>query len=350
MSRIAIIGAGLSGLTAAFRLSLSGHDIRIFEKSRGFSGRAASRSRNGCRYDYGANYFKLNCNAVAQLIFQELPTGDLCRIMGEIWTFDRNDHIAPGDPNQNAKAKWAYSGGISTLGKLMVEVADLDVQRECRIERLAHRSGSWILTDERGAERGPYETVLVTIPAPQAKELLERSDFETENRSRLVGELDRAKYHSQFSVALNYPGEHRLPGNAYALINSDRSHRVAWLSHENQKGGHVPDGETLLIAQMSPDWTADHYDDDESAVHAAADRAVRKLLADSDLPEPGWADSQRWRYAHPSSAASLGATRPAASLGLYFAGDAFIGKGRIPRAIETGFAAARAIRSQLGAA
>ncbi|MEM7603138.1 MAG: FAD-dependent oxidoreductase, partial [Verrucomicrobiota bacterium] len=155
-------------------------------------------------------------------------------------------------------------------------------------------------------------------------------------------------YHSQFSVALNFEKELSFPGQAYALINTDRQHRLAWLSHENKKAGHIPAGETLLMAQMAPAWTQDHYHDPKEEIIEAAHEAVKSLLP-LELPALQWADTQRWRYAHPHSAASLEAMKPGAELGLFFAGDAFIGKGRIARAIETGLAAAKQISQYLEA-
>ena len=58
--KIAIIGAGVSGLAAAWALKDSDWEVSVFEKSRGPSGRAATRTINGVRVDHGANYFKLN--------------------------------------------------------------------------------------------------------------------------------------------------------------------------------------------------------------------------------------------------------------------------------------------------
>lgn len=348
MPRIAIIGAGLSGLAAAFRLSETDHEIVVFEKSKGYAGRAASRLRNGCRYDHGANYFKLNCNEVARLLFEDLPTDDLCRILGDVCPFDRSGTISPGDPVQNAGAKWNYRGGINTLGKLMVEVGQLDVRRESRISALELDKDGWSLSGEGVEETGKFDTILLTAPAPQSVELLGSLSGEEGITLPLIAELKRAQYHSQFSVIFNYLGKYSLPGEAYALINSDREHPIAWLSHENQKAGRVPPGETLLIAQMAPDWTQDHYHEPLATIIEDADKAVRGLLPELDLPRPQWADTQRWRYAHPHTAASLEATKPGAQIGLFLAGDAFIGKGRIPRTIETGFAAAKNIRHYLG--
>ena len=327
MPRIAIIGAGLSGLAAAFQLAETEAEVVLFEKSKGFSGRAASRSKNGCRYDYGANYFKVNCNDVAALLFRDLPTEGLCRIMGDVWTFTADGLIESGDPKLNAGAKWSYKGGISTLGKLMVEVASLRVERETTITRLENENDSWSLIDDELKAHSGFDAVLITPPAPHVIALLNQSEVEEGLCERLTAELSQSRYHSQFCVAMNFAGEIGFPGQAYALINSDREHSIAWLSHENQKADHVPEGETLLIAQMSPAWTQDHYNDAKEDLIAIAHEAVNTLLP-SELPPLKWADTQRWRYAHPYSAASFEAMKPGAEAGLFFAGDAFIGKGR----------------------
>ncbi|MEM1442420.1 MAG: FAD-dependent oxidoreductase [Verrucomicrobiota bacterium] len=347
MPKIAIIGAGLSGLAAAFQLAEEEIEVCLFEKSRGFSGRAASRSKNGCRYDYGANYFKVNCNDVAALLFRDLPTDELCRIMGDVWTFNGDNEISEGDPALNEGAKWTYRGGISTLGKLLVEVGNLEVKRETLITKLESEEDSWTLIDDSLQAYAGFDAVLLTPPAPQVVNLLSQSEMDSEIRDLLMGELSQARYHSQFTVALNFAGEFSFPGHAYALINTDREHALAWLSHENQKADHVPEGETLLIAQMAPAWTQDHYHEPIEDIIREAHEAVRGLLP-NELPELQWADTQRWRYAHPHSAASLEAVKPGAELGLFFAGDAFIGKGRIARAVETGLAAAKHINQFLG--
>ncbi len=339
---IAIIGAGLSGLAAAYRLAEIDSNVTVFEKSKGVSGRAASRSRNGCRYDYGANYFKVSSDEVARLLFQSLPTDGLCRIVGDVDIFDGNGIVAAGDANQNAAAKWSYRDGISTIGKRIVESAGLKVAGDTPITGLESQQGKWILKTERGIAGEGFDAVLLTPPAPQTIALLESSGIDPALRDALMSELGRARYHSQFTVVLNFPGTVSLPGDAFALINSDRRHDIAWMSHENRKPGHVPAGESLFIVQMSPDWTESHYECPREEVIAAALEKVSPFLG-GDLPPVNWSDMQRWRYAHPFTAADPEKMRPASAVGLYFAGDAFLGKGRVPGAIETGLAAAREI-------
>lgn len=339
--KIAIIGAGLSGLAAAYRLATTGADVQVFEKSKGLSGRAASRNNNGCRYDHGANYFKVSSNEVARLFFESLPTDGLCRIVGDVDTFDGSGRVTAGDPKQNAGAKWSYRDGISTIGKRIVESAGLKVVGGTAITRLVRRHDKWTLETDNGIAGEGFDAVLLTPPAPQTIRLLETCQgIDPDLQSGLVTELERARYHAQFTVVLNFSGNHSLARGAFALINSDRRHDIAWMSHENRKPGHVPAGESLFVVQMSPDWTARHYESPREDVIAAALEKATPFLG-GDLPPLNWSDSQRWRYAHPYTAADPEKMKPASAVGLYFAGDAFIGKGRIPGAIETGFAVAR---------
>ena len=339
--KIAIIGAGLSGLAAAYRLAATGADVQVFEKSKGLSGRAASRGKNGSRYDHGANYFKVTSNEVARLLFESLPTDGLCRIVGDVDTFDESGRVAAGDPKQNSGAKWAYRDGISTIGKRLVESAGLRFTGDTLIARLARQHDKWRLETDNGIAGEGFDAVLLTPPAPQTIALLENcQDIDPDLRSGLVAELGRARFHAQFTVVLNFKGNLTLARDAFALINSDRRHDVAWMSHENRKPGHVPAGESLFVVQMSPDWTARHYESPREEIIAAALGKATPFLG-GDLPPLNWSDFQRWRYAHPYTAADFEKMKPASAIGLYFAGDTFVGKGRVPGAIETGFAAAR---------
>jgi predicted NAD/FAD-dependent oxidoreductase len=56
-NRIAVIGAGLAGLTAADVLAKHGHQVVVLEKARGPGGRMSTRREGNVRFDHGAQYF-----------------------------------------------------------------------------------------------------------------------------------------------------------------------------------------------------------------------------------------------------------------------------------------------------
>src|SRR5450432_312334 len=121
MSSIVIIGAGSSGLAAAHTLLDAGQTVTIFEKSRGVGGRAATRTRAGFIYEYGANYIKPGSPISVELITQRFASPDLIDIQKPVWTFDGSQHIQEGDPALNAEPKWSYRRGLTTLSRQMAK-------------------------------------------------------------------------------------------------------------------------------------------------------------------------------------------------------------------------------------
>ena len=55
--KTAVIGAGMAGLTSAKILRMAGHEVTVFDKSKGTGGRLASRSYPNGWIDHGAPYF-----------------------------------------------------------------------------------------------------------------------------------------------------------------------------------------------------------------------------------------------------------------------------------------------------
>ena len=55
-SKIAVIGAGITGLHLARQLS-DVFDVTVFEKSRGLGGRMCARRTEAHQFDHGAQYF-----------------------------------------------------------------------------------------------------------------------------------------------------------------------------------------------------------------------------------------------------------------------------------------------------
>ncbi|GAB5521809.1 MAG: NAD(P)/FAD-dependent oxidoreductase [Rhodothermales bacterium] len=348
MANVAIVGAGLSGLSAARAIERAGHHVTFFEKSRGVGGRAATRRHEGCHYDHGANYFKLT-EAIRDLILHELPAEDLITIPDPVWTFGADGVLKPGDEAHNAEPRYGYREGINQLAKLLRATLDAKLLTQIRIQHLEHRSGGWDLVTMEGERHSGYDAVLLTPPGPQTLDVLHGSILPAAlDAEALHAVWSGSAYQSQFSCTFGL--NHRIPFPFSALLNTDRSHDIAWLQVEHAKEGHVPEEQSVLIVQMSPAWTAEHYEQDRDVTIATAWPITKQLIGIKQSQFLDWADVQRWRYALPTTAVDTDASAMAKSeaAGLFFASDAMIGKGRVEGVLELGAQVGGRLASWLG--
>ncbi len=144
---VAIVGAGLAGLTAARRLTESGLPAVVFDKSRGLGGRLATRRHPAGPFDHGA--------PAAHGTAAAFGAGTAARRWPEA---DVDGHEA-----------WVGEPGMSGLVHPLA--AGLDIRRALRIDRILRRDGSWWLSADAG-DAGPFADVIVAVPAPQAATLL----------------------------------------------------------------------------------------------------------------------------------------------------------------------------------
>ena len=79
MPKIAIIGAGLSGLVLSNLLKAHA-DILVFEKSKGVGGRLATRRADPYAFDHGAQYFTIKNSQFQQFIHPLIGEGCV-----EVW-------------------------------------------------------------------------------------------------------------------------------------------------------------------------------------------------------------------------------------------------------------------------
>ena len=161
--RVAVIGAGLSGLAAARHLTDSGCDVTVFEKSRGLGGRLATRRAEGAVIDHGAP--GLDAPAGSALHALALGLGARASMSA---TAGPRDADAP-----LADRLLTWPEGITQLAKRVC--GGLDIVRGVRITSLRESRSGFELGDEQGNGHGTADWVIVSAPAPQAADLLERS-------------------------------------------------------------------------------------------------------------------------------------------------------------------------------
>jgi len=332
-SRLCIVGAGLAAAGMADTLSDKPVSVTVLEKSRGVGGRAATRRRDGCRYDHGANYIKDSDERTRELL-QSLGADGLVDIDAPVWPFDSDGRISE---SQRPEAhKWTWEAGITQLAKRLFDRTDADITKETRVDTLKEGQSGWTISDTDGATHGSFDAVVLTPPAPQTADLLRATELidNEDDLTAATDAVDQVPYQTIRSLLLHYPFEIDRP--YYALVNDDRNHDIGWLARESCKPGHIPDGEELLVVQMAPDWSTANGDLplDDAAGEAAAKAA--QLLDDDRLTEPDWVDDQGWRYALPDAGVDSDAVEPLEAHGLYVAGDWVVGEPRAHEALWCG--------------
>lgn len=346
--RIAIVGAGASGLVCGRTLVAQGHQVVVFEKSRGLGGRAATLHMHGCVVDHGAQYLRLpgDLPDLRRLVLEDLSCEGLTDIARPVWPFDKYDHVRPGDTRQNAEPKWTYAGGLARLWRSLAP--GMEVRLNTQVSRLDRVPGGYRLLDGTGTALGEAERVLVAVPAPQAMDLLQGSPGRTERVDSALALLETATYGRMLTFLLGYRrpengtifagGTASDPRPYYALVNSDRDHDISWLAVENDKGrARAPEEVLVLVVQLAVPFSERHLAVPAGDLLAGVDGQVRALLA-VDLGEPLWYEYARWRYARPSRMLDLEELNRAHD-GLCFVGDYTAGW-RLHLALQAGLTVA----------
>ena len=334
MTEIGVVGAGAAAAAATYVLdgAVPSANVTILEKSRGVCGRAATRRRGDVTYDYGANYVKSDDERVVELLTETLDSEGLVDVTDPIYVFDGAGEVSEGrDADDN---KWTYEAGLTQIAKRLIGQTDATVHTETRVETLVRDDDQWRVRDSDGAEWGPFDSLLLNPPAPQSAELLRNAEWESETRTALADSAESVPYRTIWTGVLGY--EFELDRPYYALVNPDRDHEVGWFAREECKGGHVPDGESVLVVQANPDWSVDHYDDDPADNVAELAEFSAAVLDDERLADPAWTDHQGWRYALPDDGVRRGAVDDAADADLYALGDWVAGEARLHAALRNG--------------
>ncbi len=325
--KIAIIGSGLAGMTAASALALH-HDVTVFEKSRGASGRMCTRRRiseNGTNFafDHGAQYFTIRGARFKERLAPLITAGvvqpwdtTMVTLSPDGSAVPRNHHAYVACPGMTALAK-AIGG-------------DVPVQHDIEITKLSRRSDTsqWQLIDKNGHSYGGYDLVIAAIPAPQSVALMPQL-------AQKSG-LDAVKMMACFTVMLGFDKLQALPwGGAFV-----EDHLLGFIAVNSTKPSR--EGGISLVIQANNSWAEPRVDHDPLMIEKEMHAAIKALI-DVDAGDAALTSFHRWRYA--ATQTPLGQSHVwDADQGLAMIGDWCL-KGRVEAAFDSATALAEAIRS-----
>ena len=331
MKRVAVIGAGLSGLTLARELQSSA-EVVVFEKSRGFGGRMATRTRGDYRFDHGAQYFTCRSHEFDAFLQPLIEQGVVARWDARFVELDR--HRTAQQRNWSAEhPHYVAVPGMNALGKTLA--ADLDVRLETRvaaIQSTAQRADTrWHLSGDDGESLGSFDWVISGIPAAQTNALLPAvfSHHELIANRQMLG---------CYTLMLGFEGSLPLPWDAALVRDAD----ISWISVDNSKPGRG--SSNTLVVHSTNEWAEARMDQDRQTVTEHLLDELSSVLG-AKLPQAGHIELHSWRYANIGSQQGDKALIDAPNR-LAAIGDWCI-KGRVESAFLSAIQAARELQPML---
>ncbi len=337
MSRadVAVVGAGLAGLTCAQRLAQAGCAVRLFEKSRGVGGRMATRrlqwqddagQAHTARMDHGTPSFSARSAAFGRFVAEAAEAGLLAP-----WS----PHVAPGsfEPLDDRNG-WVATPDMPALCRHLALAATWAPHE--RVTALHRKPSGWEVLGDDGVLLGEgFQRVVVAIPPAQAAPLLQphRSDW---------AELAR-RWPMRPCWTLMAVVDQGAGGPSWHLALPTRGPLASIIRNDAKPGRGTGSLLASWVVHATASWSQTQLDAPPQGVEAQLKAATAEWLG-----QPlAWRHSavHRWLYASALRAEAAPSSRfwldPAIGLGV--CGD-FLGGAGVEGAWTSGRALADALR------
>ena len=286
--KIAVLGAGISGLVCARHLVAGGLEVTVLEKSRSLGGRCATRKFGEHVVDTGAQYFTLRDPIVRKEI-EQVAGIQFKKITQPILVAGKK-----GEVYREGEERFYIGNGNNRLGAMLAD--GLEIRKETEVGAFTLVGKQWEVAGDR------YDVVVSSAPWPQSARILGRSEAG-------VG------YEPNLTALLEY--RESWTGSVYAHLDPTGQDPLRWVACENAKAGRVVDGSTVYVIQASAEYSRENLE--KKSEEWVGDLQGRLEKAWGLNPEKrGQVMSHRWRYARREKDSGHPGELPK---GLYLCGD-----------------------------
>lgn len=234
----------------------------------------STRRKGESRFDHGAQYF----TATREDFQQQVTEWEVAGLAAE-WT-GRFANWVDGTVSERhpQRKRWVGSPRMSALCRGLSQ--ELHVQYGVRIHRLVPSDQRWMLIDENEQSYGPFDSVLISCPGPQAAALLPTG----------------SEIH-QHAKALTYSPCWAVMAEVESTINTPfdgihfQDHSLGWAARDSSKPQRTS-GERWVL-HGSADWSQEHVDSDPEQVIQDLTQAFRPI----GTIQPHQCTAHRWLYA-----------------------------------------------------
>lgn len=277
--RIAIIGAGISGLTLAHALSADA-SITLFEKSRGVSGRMSTRYADPFYFDHGTQFFTARTRAFQKFLEPHMQSGLIAEWQGKVIHFEKDKKVT--------KRLWfephlVACPNMNSLCKKLAE--NLDIKLDTEVAPLFEKQADgWHLVGKDGAALGVYGMVISTAPPAQTIRLFE-------GHLPQDTPLHQANMQGCYALMLGFK---RAWKHAW-IAAKVRDQPIEWIAINSTKSGRNQDV-TCMVVHSTHRWAEEHMDDDMTQAQNLLLESLQQATG-IDGAEADYISTHRWKYA-----------------------------------------------------
>ena len=332
MFEIAVIGAGIAGLTCAQRLQQAGKRVVLLDKSRGLGGRLATRRLAGTHADHGVCYLQPKGDLFRQWIEELVDVGIL-----RVWSEGLHRLSADGILQPPTKFAPCYAApmGATSIAKYLGR--DLEIIGDKLITAIdpTDNGNGWRLSSSDPQWSLTAEQVVIATPPAQALAIAGTID------PNCIQQMISVHFTRSIVAIAVYPATQQnaaaaIPWQGIQCIDHPI---LAWIGLDSSK--QIEPTQPVLVVQSSAAFAEEHFDAPDLAVIGQKLLDVVAPLTPG-LNTPALVQVHRWGYAfarNPLPDRFLMAQTPAP---LYFCGD-WCGGDRAESAYLSGSALANRI-------
>lgn len=341
MARIAVIGGGLAGLTAAYALWRAKHSVCVLEGAEGYGGQIQTERSDGYVIELGAEGFVARSEVVPRLAHQvgvgpELIGQQATRSLGV--RGGALHELAPGEAaaflgfqvsrEDTGAGIRALRSGMGALidGLRRTLAAQVELRPGFFVDRLVRRDRGYRLSNPEGVAVDAERVVVATSARAAARVLAPQF-------GPAASLLAQSSTLSSVTVSLAYARDavrHPLDATGFVVATDEQEHGLRACTFVSSKfEARVPAGKVCLRAFFRPEGSEINLLADTTYVQRAHAQLAR-VLDIAALPERSWVS--RWADAlpvfdpaHRSAVSSLESSLAGSRIAL--AGAAFHGSG-----------------------
>lgn len=289
---VAVIGAGMAGLSCAAALAAAGRCVSIFDKSRGVGGRMATRRSEQAAFDHGAQYFTAKHPDFQAAVAGWQAAGVVAEWQAQFRVSDAagqawRNLLTETAPQVAHVPRYVATPRMSALGRHLL--ADFPFYAEHRLTALATMGEGWRLCFDGQPDCYANELVLA-LPAPQLAALWS-ADLPDHNHIQHL----TAPVNMQPTWAVMLTLARPLSVAADGLFVNHGA--LSWVANNSSKPDRAASPQTWVL-HASPAWSQAHVDASAEQVIAELSAAFCALFAlDLDSLHIQQAQAHRWLYA-----------------------------------------------------